>query len=290
MNNESEKQVGIQAESEKKKLFRLLRKHWLISLFITTSIGFLIWPWVNFRYGQTPCPPGVARHAPHAITHETCPSLGKMNGVKLAIPQHYLLGPKGYKGIDIWNAESYKKHPQTNSFDNELDNFSIKIRLTNFKPIETIKDSEDYGKMGSLIGVPPSDNRWIHVGIRALDRPYTFERTVELWLRDDAKRGPFVRHSDEWEMTRYISTRIPKPFVGSWEFLYDKTFSTFSTCEHIVQIYPPHAPQEICKLNFSLQELQAAIDVDGFGERSDLARWPEIERELRKVIQSFIVP
>lgn len=45
MNNKSEKPVAIQVDPEKKNLFKLLRKHWLISLFITASIGFLIWQW-----------------------------------------------------------------------------------------------------------------------------------------------------------------------------------------------------------------------------------------------------
>lgn len=90
-----------------------------------------------------------------------------------------------YKGIDIWNTESYKKRPQTNSFDNELDNFAIRIRLTNFKPVETFKDRDDYGKLGLLIGVPPPENRWIHVGVKALDMHGTFQDTDSRWRKDE---------------------------------------------------------------------------------------------------------
>jgi len=97
-----------------------------------------------------------------------------------------------YKGIDIWNVESYKERPQTNSFGNELDNFAIRIRLTNFKPVETFKDRDDYGNLGSLIGVPPPENRWIHVGVKALDKHGTFQDTVSPWRKDEKGWGPFA--------------------------------------------------------------------------------------------------
>ena len=269
---------------------RFLLRYRLISLFIIASIGFLFWRWADFTYAQTPCPTGVARDAPHEVTHETCPSLGRMNGVKLAVPQHYLLGPKGYKGIDIWNAESYKKRPQTNSFDNELDNFAIRIRLTNFKPIETFRDRDDYSKLGSLIGVPPPENRWIHVGVKALEKHGTFQDTVSRWRKDEKGWGPFALQPDVWGLKRYVFMQSLTPTNDRWEFLYDSGFGTFATCKHLLQLHPPHAPRESCRLEFSMLELKALIDIDNFGERSDLARWPEIEREVRKVIQSFIVP
>jgi hypothetical protein len=273
-----------------KRPTRFLRAHWFTSLFVILGVGFLIWRWADWAYGQTPCPPGVTRHAPHEVSHETCPSLGRMNGVKLAIPQHYLLGPKGYKGIDIWNAESYKKRPKTNSFDNELDNFAIRIRLTNFKPIETLKDKDDYGELGSLLGVPPLENRWIHVGITAVDRRYTFEGTVGLWLKDEAHWGPYSSQPDVWGLKRYLSQQVPAPHKHQWEFMHDAKFEVFATCEHIFPLYPPHDLREACKLEFFVPELKAFIDVAGLRARTDLARWPEIEREVRKVIQSFIVP
>jgi len=261
---------------------RFLLRYRLISLFIIASIGFLFWRWADFTYAQTPCPTGVARDAPHEVTHETCPSLGRMNGVKLAVPQHYLLGPKGYKGID--------KRPQTNSFDNELDNFAIRIRLTNFKPIETFRDRDDYSKLGSLIGVPPPENRWIHVGVKALEKHGTFQDTVSRWRKDEKGWGPFALQPDVWGLKRYVFMQSLTPTNDRWEFLYDSGFGTFATCKHLLQLHPPHAPRESCRLEFSMLELKALIDIDNFGERSDLARWPEIEREVRKVIQSFIVP
>ena len=273
-----------------KQPMRFLRANWLTSLFVVSSISFLVWRWADYAYGQTPCPSGVARHAPHEVTHETCPSLGRMNGVKLAIPQHYLLGPKGYKGVDIWNAESYKNRPRTNSFDNDLDNFAIRIRLTNFKPIETRTDRDDYGKLGSLIGVPPMENRWIHVGITSQTFTGSFARSVQLWLKDDAKRGPFSPASDFWGLKRYLSAQPRTPTNSQWEFFHDPAFETFARCENVLQRYPPHAPREACKLEFFIPELKALVDIDSFAERADLDRWPEIEREVRKVIQSFIVP
>ncbi len=268
---------------------RFFRRHWVTSLFITASIGFLVWRCADFTYGQTPCPTGVAPHAPHEVTHETCPSLGRMNGVKLAIPQHYLLGPKGYKGVDIWSAESYKKRPQTESFDNELDNFAVRIRLINFKPIETFKDTDDYGKLGSLIGVPPPENRWIHVGIEADDRDLDFKTTVAGWLKDEAGWGPFVAQPEVWGLKRYLSSEQPSPDKTQWEFFYNDQSTVFANCQNNLMKYPPYGRLAFCKLQFFAPELRAKIIVSNIQNREDLARWAEIEREVRKVIQSFIV-
>ena len=96
------------------------------------------------------CAPDAPRHAPHAMTGETCPVVGRMGKVKLAVPKHYLLGPFVYKGVDIWNAESFKNRPKQPTFDTEIDNFAIKIRQTNFKPIETQQDWTDYAKLGGM--------------------------------------------------------------------------------------------------------------------------------------------
>lgn len=284
----------IRRECSRGLLF--LRKHWLVSLFVIVGGSYLFWRWADSNYGTTPCPPGVIRHAPHAITHETCPVAAQINGVKLAIPQHYLLGPKGYKGIDIWNAESYKKRPRTDSFDNELDNFAIKIRLSNFKPIVTFKDQVDYSSLGSLIGVPPPENRWIHVGIKTINSPYDFERTVQLWLRDKAKRGPFVLRPDSWKLKHYVSIQVPTVDDKTWaqtkqmEFFYDPNhWTTFISCQNAV-VPTTHRQVKQCQLQFFLPTIQAIVNVDTLYDATDLARWHEIEREVREVIQSFIVP
>lgn len=273
-----------------------LRAHWLTSLCVTVSIGFLVWRWADFTYGQTPCPAGVARHAPHEVTHETCPSLGQMNGVKLAIPQHYLLGPKGYKGIDIWNAESYKIRPKTNSFNNELDNFAIKIRLTNFKPIETFKDREDYGSRSSPAGPAPVEKRWIHVGVTATGKDLDFQPSVTGWLKDEVGWGPFIAKPDIFGLKHYVSAQIPtvddKTWhqTQQWEFFYDsQRWATFISCtNNITPII--HREAKSCHQQFYIAEIPAFVDIDTLYDDADLARWPEIEREVRKVIQSFIVP
>jgi hypothetical protein len=114
------------------------------------------------------CVPGAPRHAPHAITGETCPVVGNMGGVKLANPQHYLLGPKACKGVDIWDAKSWENRPKNPTFENEFDYFAIKIRLNNFKPIETRKDWEDFVKKDKTLAIQDFESRWIYVGFENL--------------------------------------------------------------------------------------------------------------------------
>ena len=273
-----------------------LRRHWLISLFVAAGIGLLVWRWADFAHGQTPCPPGVARHARHEVTRESCPSLGQMNGVKLAIPQHYLLGPRGFKGIDIWNAESYKKSPKTNSFDNELNNFAIRIRLTNFKPIENFRDQDDYRKLGSLIGVPSPQDRWIHVGIDVNRYSHSFQPAVIRWIKDEAGWGPFIEQPDRWGLKHYLSKQSPAVDdttwhqTTQWEFFYNSlSWTTFITCKNSI-VPTVHRHIKLCELAFFIPEIQALVKVDTLFDDVDLARWPEIKREVSKVIQSFIVP
>lgn len=276
-------------------VLRFLRQRWLFSLLVTASLAFLVWRWADIHYGRSDCPRGVARHAPHPVTRETCPTLGQMNGIKLAIPGYYLLGPIGFKGIDIWNAESWKNRPKTNSFDNEFDNFAIRIRLTNFRPIESVEDKRDYEKLGSIIGPPPAENRWIHVGIQVWQHELNFRTAVAGWLKDQANRGPYEALPQVWQLNHYSAS--VKPSVDDttwaqttqWEFFYDPVaWRTFIYCRNVVTP-TTHIALKQCTHKFFMDELRASVEIDTLYNETELASWAAREREVSKIIRNFVV-
>ena len=256
-------------------------------------VGLVVWHAVPSV--QEPCPVPLQEHA---VNGKLCPRLGNMNGVKLAIPQHYLLGPTTYKGIDIWNAESFKNRPTNPTFANEIDNFAIKIRLSTFKPIETRKDRDDYAKLGAIVGVPSADNRWIHVGFDRRD--YIFCRgsmkcRFDRWLLDEAGRGPWsLQPTKAWGLAHYRTTRVvDKNSMDSeaTDLYYDpESQGTFITCFNGFAIAPPYTPRVSCKHQFSIHEAKVEVVVDNIQSDADMARWAEIEREVKRVFQSFVVP
>lgn len=231
----------------------------------------------------------------HPVNGKTCPVVGHMGNVKLAIPEHYILGPVAYKGVDIWNAESYKNRPKHPTLDTEIDNFAIKIRLNNFKPVETRKDWADYDKLGGIRGwAQPLENRWIYVGFEtAVIRPTsnTMKQQLNNWLKDDAHWGPFVQSDSVWGLQHYVSVQQPSTSNDQREIFYDpETEDTFISCENRLIAVPPYEPISFCEIDFLVREMNLSVHVSNINFKQDLSRWKNIEQGIRRVVQSFVVP
>jgi hypothetical protein len=245
------------------------------------------------------CAPGVPRYAPHAITGETCPSLGRMGDTKLAVPGHYLLGPTGYKGVSIWD-ESYANRPKPATLDSELTDFAIKIRHTNFKPIETYQDWEDYAKLGKSIRPQPPENRWLHVGFQYdplfKDKGEAVNMKGQLTARlKDESFGRYTLQKDQsWGLDHYVSAHQPGTAVRGEtqrEVFYDaKTNATFIGCKSTLRSVPPHDLLTFCRHEFFAHPGDIRIGVSNIWVKTDLARWREVEQGVRAVFQSFVIP
>lgn len=239
------------------------------------------------------CAPGVKRQPPHPLTGETCPLVGSMGGAKLAIPTEYLLGPVAYKGIDIWSAESFAKTPKHPTFSSEIDNFSIKIRQSNFKPIESASDFSDYIRSYNAVKtLPPPDNRWIHVGFGTRYYPTSAKEVAERWHEDEAHWGPYERAANVWGLAHFVSvqqpsTNIPGDQVEYFYSLADD--STFIFCRSTLMKVPPHNLLTRCEINFDVPQMKARAEVTNIRDKADLARWREIEAGVLGVAGSFIV-
>jgi len=251
------------------------------------------------------CGPGVSAQTPHGITGIVCPSLGRMGALKLAIPQHYLLGPKEYKGQSIWSPEDWKKRPKVSTLDTDLSSFAIKIRQTNFKPIETPQDWRDYDKLGHSIHPQPPENRWLHVGFEHVGnvrdaQPWQLNRKVQLknTIVGSPYEGHFTRQKQQqWGLDHYVSDRKPSTHPDGWtyEIFYDpKTDGTFIRCKSTLRSAPLHDVITSCQHEFNFIAKDTGeiirISASNIHVKSDLARWREVEQGLRAAFQSFIVP
>jgi hypothetical protein len=248
----------------------------------------------NFVFGAEWCAPGAPRHPPHPITGDTCAVVGKMGDIKLAIPSEYLLGPIAYKGIDVWNPDSYKNRPQQPTFDNEIDSFGIRIRQTDFKPIETENDQEAFCEScRSVRKLPPPNNRWLQVGFDGRRYPMDSARVVaERWHQMYA-RGPFDRQSDVWGLAHYVSSQLPSKDVAygggiQWEYFYDEQGTTFIDCQNTLRKVPPYDLITFCEIWFNAPKVRAEVNVGNIRDKADLDRWSEIETAVLRVLDSFI--
>ena len=242
------------------------------------------------------CAPGVPRHAPHPVTGQSCPIAGNLHGTRLAIPAQYLAGPITFQGMDIWSAASVRAGPVHSTFDNAIDDFSIRVRQTNFRSIETPQDAADFARLGASAQPQPPENRWLMVDLDARKFSGTggdFRAAVQNWLKDDAHWGPFVPDADRWGLAHYRSTRAPAATFGDTqrEFFYDREAgTTFIQCINVVSSLAPHDVNSLCELHFLMADLGLFVTVGNIQVKDDLADWKRMENGVRTVLDGFIVP
>ena len=229
-------------------------------------------------------------------SHPAASVVGRMGGAKLEIPQEFILGPVAYKGVDIWKPDTFKNKPDHPTFDNEIDTFAIRIRQTNFKPIETEIDLREYRQSYEAVReLPPRNKRWIHVGFDARRYPMPSpSEKAESWYKDDAHWGPYVKAADVWGLVHYVSVQRPSTDVSHGdqvEYFYDAAGnSTFMFCRNTLRKVPPYDPLSHCQIEISVPKLMAYADITNIRDKTDLASWREVRDGVLRVVDSFIVP
>lgn len=235
--------------------------------------------------------------SPHSNSVDFRPVvIGKMGDSKLAIPSQYLFGPIAYKGVDIWNADSYKNRPKHPTYNNQLDSFAIRIRQNNFKPIENLNDEQAFRESyESVRNLPPSTNRWILVGFDARRYPIDPANVVAERWRQMREKGPFNRKADIWGLAHYLSEKLPSRDKTNdrgiqLEYFYDeKENSTFIYCQNTLRKVPPYDLISFCEIWFNAPEIRAEVNVDNIRDKADLGRWRDIKVGVLSVLHSFIV-
>jgi hypothetical protein len=251
------------------------------------------------------CPPDAPRSAPHAITGETCPRIGRIGSLKLAVPQHYILGPDFvYEGVDIWNAESYKNRPKEDSFDLPIKYFSIRIRLNNFKPVETQKDIEDFDAfMKAAVTLPSPENQWIFVQFHPYpslskkeNRSVDMQASLNGFIHFGGSRKPPLEKQieDVRGLKHYLSPVAPSTNTTAGEVnevFYDAAENQrLMYCSNYLRYVEPHNFQSSCHYLFNTNNRDVSVRIDMIRDKdSFLSRWKEIEKGVQDVFDSFIV-
>ena len=222
----------------------------------------------------------------------TCPKVGRLGNVRLVVPQHYLLGPFTYKGVDVWDHRSFAKRPLTPSLEMEIDNFAVRVGVSDFQPVRTRADREEY--LAATRGRKGRGPRWIHIGFEAYDADAhgTKKAQLENWLRDTKTGwGPFARNAESsWGLEHYVSIQRPSVDVIQRELFYDaRTENTFIVCKNQLGVTPPHDLLTSCSHSFLLRDLKIRVAVDNIWHKDDLRSWEHIESSTRRLLMSFVV-
>jgi len=265
-------------------------------------------------YAEQQCIHGINRQPVAPIKYETCPHWGNVNGIKIAIPGKYLSESIWYTKIpepggyptdcfgecpEGWRVSRgmVERRFDLGAFEDAIDWFSIRIRQSNFMPISTLADRNDY--IESVKAYPPSpENRWLEVVFDAreyikMDGQLKFDGIFEY----HPKRSD--RAADIFGLMHYtysrpnilpLNVRDPRPFHVD-ELMYDRLPpATVITCHSVISPQPSEHLASICSLSFPVDEIKAFARILFKSPKEDLAQWREIESEIRRLVHSFVVP
>lgn len=219
------------------------------------------------------------------------PAIGHIAGIKLSIPHKYLLSGVHYRGEEVWTKSGIAPPPRT--FDSEIQDFSLLLRQSTLRPIETEQDWADYRAYGRT-AFPQPENRWLTMEFI----PRTYELNggkvkdiIDWYVVDKTIWGAFIpQNSDEFGLKHVVSKKREgeRHFSEPDELFYDsKSWATLITCSNYHRAVEPFDPLSDCKHLFAVPELQSMASISY--EKSELHRWREIEGEIKKIAHSFIV-
>jgi hypothetical protein len=220
--------------------------------------------------------------------------IGRMGGVKISVPNSYLIPAPSveYKNEDIWRPS---KTPPPRSFESEIVGIALLLRDTDFQPITTAVDVEEYQTQYK----PSSSKRehnWITIGFQTSFYELghgSMQITYEGWLRNETNWGPWIpQEADVSGLKHFVSKKQDvntTTYSPPDEFFYDPlTRNTFITCTNRRRAVPPFDAMSGCEHRFNLPELKAQVSVHY--PKDDLPRWKEIEGLIKKMAQGFISP
>ena len=267
-----------------------------LSFFLILGILGVVWSIQKYAKVEPKCSvplvqtPNVAPY----FGKKSCPVVGRIGSVKLEIPPYYVSPLMAYKGVDIWDPQSFKNRPKHPTLDTEIDNFAIRLRLTNFKPVESENDLQDVLKIGAQGYLKqPKDNRWFYAEFRKNNQKYTRKDQLNIWLNSNEPPGGFVRLNNIWGLEHYTS-RPRAMWTGSNlverdEIFYDaENNSTFILCR-IVDNSALAIETTWCEIDYSIPDLNVFVNADQINYIDEISRWKEIEENVNKIFRSFVV-
>jgi hypothetical protein len=248
------------------------------------------------------CPNRRLRSDTKRDSDQSCLDIGRMGAIKIAVPTRYILGPDFvYKGVDIWNSKSFASG-RDRSFDREIQYFSIRIRLSNFAPIESEADLKDFMDSMASKRIPSVSNQWIFANFRypsyfeankkSVDLNYMFKSYVDSEI---SKKPSFVKQSDRVDgFVHFLSPQKPSLSTSSGEInevYYDEDLkNSIVTCSNTLRRVLPFDPIVSCHHFFFIPGGAIAVNVDNIRDKIYyVSHRKEIERGITNLFDCFII-
>lgn len=309
MTDEPNKEAPHPATARRKRLLYRIG----FAFIATALIGFYLWlqiPSSLRTFMGIPISP---------FGMSSAPKIGKMHGVHLSIPAHYLFFPVEYDGEESWKPAQNK--PQRTP-DSEIRAFSVYVQWPTLKPRQPDNEAsylESVG-MGPRKGSMPNGlgpHEWLMIGVSAHNlKPFNTPSAENLMLMD--RPDNYLGRQAAWELKRFNADFIQRPKNVMPEVHYELRdesalglkaavpvgpgteqralwndalywvgtpggfVTTFIKCPHGVW---PEGHIGDCHHQFELKELKANISITYTSNW--LSDWQRIEAEARRLILSF---
>jgi hypothetical protein len=216
------------------------------------------------------------------------PSIGNINGVDFSIPQNYLLSRVVYAGQDAWTYSSKHEAP---SYKRAIDNIDILLRLSNLKPIRSQADWNDW--MKSLNTTKPFlYETWLTGTVWGRAEMYpsdgTYKTIIPRYWESSVPFGKFDTHApNEYGLAHYLVKKQQSGTPG--ELYFDpETWTNIITCETFKGAPPRVMPFSSCEDSFLIPGLHGVVVQVHFA-KSQLHRWREIQSQITKIVDSWVV-
>ena len=225
------------------------------------------------------------------------PTLGNLNGVKMAIPLKYQFFPIEYEGDEIWNSEWQKKNrDRTPTPDMKIRVFSLLLHLPDYS-IFNKENAKNWHHQSSQIGL---NQDWITVNVAWQENIINLGHKD--WLKGFIVRGKHIystRPSTDWHYEvaeENVYGLRHETLVGSTptffdfdmqsshkELYYDEQgWSSEIECQRM--IVEPFS-ESTCTQTYILPDLNSIISIEYNPQH--LKNWREIKERTTSIIRQF---
>lgn len=225
-------------------------------------------------------------------------TVGNIAGIKLSVPNDYVLYGVHYKGDATRNSSH---HAPPRSFASEIQEFSLLLHLPTLQPGQNEQVWPSYLEFrqpvrhrpgGRSFSVSFSSDSYAANGgqLQAV-----LDRYMKGYMKDDSQGGPFISQDGEVYGLKHALSKHQEnersrkhSITQSDQLLYDPTtWGTVITCGTYRRNEPPFDLLSDCEHQFVVPELKVVASIHY--EKADLSHWQEIENVIKQITHSVVV-